>query len=182
VKYKPEDILPLRPPGKVLSGHAVFAYKWDMFEGRVRIWIINSFGDSWGLQGKGYFFWDEYAAFRQGDYRGLIEGWNYIDLPNDWLKEAKELPKAQDFKHFFARDLVYGEISEEVRNLQIALKILGHFPNNIKETNYFGPITRRAILEFQMKYSVASLQELKTLNGKRVGPKTRLKLNELFNK
>lgn len=180
--YKAEDILPLRVPDKILGGHAVFAYKWDTIDGRVRIWIINSFGDSWGLQGKGYFFWDEYNAFSENGVPGLIEGWTYIDLPNDWIKEVKELPKAQDFSYNFLKDIVKGETSVNVKNLQIALKILGFFPASIKETGYYGPITQKAVKEFQLAYKVASIAEINHVNGLRVGPKTRIGLNKLFNK
>jgi len=180
--YKAEDILPLRVPKQILGGHAVFAYKWDKFEGRDRIWIVNSFGDKWGINGNGYFMWDEYSSFKQGDANGLIEGWSYIDLPNDWIKEVKDLPPAQFFKYNFVKDIEKGQTSEDVRNLQIALKILKIFPATQKETGYYGSITQKAVLDFQYKYQVASVAEIRHVNGLRVGPKTRKKLNELFNK
>lgn len=180
--YKPEDLFPLRVPEQILGGHAVFAYKWDTVDGRVRIWIINSFGDQWGIQGKGYFFWDEYNAFSENGVPGLVEGWTYVDLPNDWVKEVKELPKAPEFKYNFTKNLVKGQTNDDVKNLQIALKILGYFPSWQKTTGFYGNITQAAVMAFQYKYQIASVEELREVSGTKVGPKTRLKLNELFNK
>jgi peptidoglycan hydrolase-like protein with peptidoglycan-binding domain len=75
--------------------------------------------------------------------------------------------------------MVFGERSEEVRWLQKALKQYGFFPANVLETGYYGTITQKAVKDFQYFYKVASSIELLIVNGKRVGVKTRRKLNEL---
>ena len=43
--------------------------------------------------------------------------------------------------------LKYGMTSEEVRKLQAALRVLGYFEGST--TNYFGPVTQRALMKFQ---------------------------------
>lgn len=173
--YKAEDLFPLKPPTVSGSGHDTFAYKYETIDGRIRIWILNSWGPSWGINGTGYFWWDEYV-------NSLVEGWSFVDLPNDWQKEVKDLPPATTYKHAFLQNMSYGETSPEVRQLQIALKIDGTFPKTIAETGYYGPITQKAVYEFQMKYHVDTVANLQTLQGRSCGPKTRSKLNELFNK
>ena len=67
-----------------------------------------------------------------------------------------------------------------VAALQKALKLDGVFPDSTPETGYYGLITQKAVKEFQKKYAVAGWWELLTVNGKRVGPKTRAKLNLLY--
>ena len=173
VSWAAEDILPIRPPSTIISGHEVFLYGWDTVDGRTRFWIVNSWSKDWAMNGIGYFFYDEYRPF-------LDEAITAIDLPDNWLEELNNLPPANQFKHRFLVNLAYGQKSEEVRFLQIALKINGTFPSTVAETGYYGDITAKAVLDFQKKYNVASLYELLVLRGRNVGPKTRAKLNELY--
>lgn len=61
---------------------------------------------------------------------------------------------------------------KDVIALQNILKYEGCMPINVGSTGYYGAITAKAVLKFQVKYSVASAQELASLAGRRVGPKT----------
>lgn len=171
--WREQDILPLRSPASIISGHAIYLYGWETINGRTLYWFLNSWSEQWGRNGRGSFFYDEQRPF-------LTEAWAFVDLPNDWIKEAKDLPPANIFRYTFHRDIVFGEKSEEVRSLQIALKIDGTFPKTVAETGFYGTITQKAVKDFQIKYKVASWSELLFVNGRRVGPKTRSKLNELF--
>jgi hypothetical protein len=163
----------VRPPkeGERQWGHAVYCVGAKLIEGKKYIKFINSWGKEWGENGYGYAGEDYFTSGK------VFNAITLVDLPNDWQKE-KEQPV---FKHNFYRDIVFGERSEEVRALQKALKIDGTFPQNIPETGYYGEITRRAVFEFQKKYKVASLNEILFVRGRRVGVKTRSKLNQLFN-
>lgn len=69
---------------------------------------------------------------------------------------------------------------QDVIHLQNILKAEGVFAKNVDSTGYYGSVTAEAVLLFQKKYNVASLQELETLKGKRVGPGTRLVLNTKY--
>lgn len=96
------------------------------------------------------------------------------------LKQPVVAPEM--FSHSFGRTIKYGERSDEVVALQNALKIDGTFPLDVDSTGYYGNITRNAVRIFSKKYQVADDNELAVVDGKWVGPKTRCKLNELFNK
>jgi peptidoglycan hydrolase-like protein with peptidoglycan-binding domain len=98
------------------------------------------------------------------------------------LEQIPSLPKPDAFKYEFKNVLSFGMSNAEVKILQRALQIDGVFPSTQPCTNYYGPITATAVVEFQKKYKVASLWEILLLRGRRVGPKTLAKLNELFNK
>lgn len=87
-----------------------------------------------------------------------------------------------NFKHNFKTILVQGDSGEEVKMLQKALQADGFFPVNQKTTGYYGEITRKAVFNFQVRYNVAPMGELYALRGVRVGSKTLLTLNKVFNK
>lgn len=86
-------------------------------------------------------------------------------------------------QHTFLRDLSFSEvvlIDAEVQALQDCLKYEGVFPVDRDSTGYYGAITAKAVMDFQRKYGVATEAEIVELQGRRVGPKTRAALNELF--
>ncbi len=175
------SLMPLRPPKSVVSGHAIFPYGYEEVGSRLKIYLINSWSGDWGDAGKGWFYFDEYKDF-------LVEAWGAVDLPNNWQDQIKQLPPANQFVHYFARDIAMGEKSDEVKALQTALMINGEFSKDLyaqllikNELGFYGSITQKAVANFQKKYAVASFLELLAVNGRRVGVKTRTKLNQLFN-
>lgn len=95
----------------------------------------------------------------------------------EWLRKQSEKPK-----RFFSRYLHYGMRKDgEVKILQDCLKWLGLFPKDMPSTGNYLDITARAVLAFWKQYNLATWWEQTTLGGRVVGPKTRSKLNELFN-
>lgn len=167
-------ILPIKPPKVIISGHQIYAYGYETVGDDFKIHFINSWSSDWADGGKGWFWWSEYKNF-------ITEAWTAIDIPNELLEQAQNLPSEEEFKYNFKNVITYGQKSEDVRALQTALKILGFFKYP-EITGYYGPITAKAVYDFQVKYNVASFWELYFLRGNRVGPKTRAMLNNLFNK
>lgn len=60
------------------------------------------------------------------------------------------------------------------KSLQDCLKFEGLFPVNVESTGVFGPVTTKAVNSFQKKYGIDPI------GTGTVGPKTRLKLLELY--
>jgi len=151
----------IRPPrsGEYIWGHAVavaVGYTKD------RIIIQNSWGENKG--NGGYFYFDK-NYLPKSAYVPLV------DLPNNWqelLEKNKDKPN-----HFFNINLSVGIKSEEVKVLQDCLKFLGCFDPKIDSTGYFGPVTKKAVMVFQARYSISPVAGF-------VGPITKRKLNELF--
>lgn len=178
-----KDILPLRVPAVIISGHAIFLYGYeDESSGRTKFYIRNSWSEKWGDKGDGYFYFEEYGAF-------IKDAITFVDIPNDTLETVHELPNAQTFSHTFNRDIEAGERSDEVKALQTALMIDGQFDRDLyskllksNELGYFKPlgVTQDALYRYQIMHKVASLAEINALKGKRAGAKTRAILNAQF--
>lgn len=164
--WDPADILPLRAPETVVSGHAIAVYGYETLpDGDLMIYFRNSWSAAWGNNGNGCFKWSEYSPY-------FTEAWAYVDLPNDW-KEYTEQPPKNKFRHTFLVSMKYGDRNPEVRALQTALKILGFFPTDISETGYYGLITQKAVHLF-----LASKGQ--NYSGRNAGPITRGLLNAIF--
>ena len=179
--WSAKDVVPLRPPKEIVSGHEVYLYGYEVeTSGRVKFYIFNSWSLDWGMTGKAWFYHDEYAPF-------LDEAITFVDLPNNWQETIDQLPSKESFEHQFLVPIHYGTQNEEVKALQTALLIDGHFSRELYGTllkagslGFYGSITAQAVLSFQRKHKVASETELTLLGGKSVGPKTRNQLNLMF--
>lgn len=167
-------ILPLKAPKEIISGHQIYVFGYEEIEGDLKIYFINSWGPDWASKGIGWFWWSEYNKY-------IVEAWTAIDIPTEILEMTKGLPNPKEFSFNFKRTLLMGMRGEDVKALQIALRILGdfHYP---EVTGFYGSQTAKAVYAFQTKYNLAGYLELFFLGGKRVGAKTLKKLNSLFNK
>ncbi len=80
-------------------------------------------------------------------------------------------------RHRFNRNLRYGmRENKEVVLLQDILKKEGVFTDTVESTGNYYNITRKAVLDFQLKHKIPH----DNLQGRLVGVKTRRKLNELY--
>ena len=58
--WKAKDILPLRKPASVISGHAIFLYGYEDIDVNDTLFHFrNSWGETWGNKGDGTFTWKE---------------------------------------------------------------------------------------------------------------------------
>ena len=78
-------------------------------------------------------------------------------------------PMPSSLPYIHTQNLEEGSRGEAVRQLQLKLKSLGHFTNAI--TDYFGPITKAAVVRFQTANGIEPIGV--------VGPKTRAMLNDI---
>jgi hypothetical protein len=117
---------------------------------------------------------DHYNPFRK-----RLEWFYYIPYAIKGIIKEKTVTTPIKPTHVFTKTIVFQEKSEEVKQLQKALRYLGFFKYPIDTGNY-GDITRIAVRDFQFKYQVASFYELEQTNGKIFGAKSRTKMNELL--
>lgn len=151
-------------------GHLVDFTDRTLYNGKKGLVTANSWGKDWG--------WDGYGILLEDRAEGL-QGWGFFEeLDNDWVEEDKEGIEKPEYQ--FNTPIAYHDNNKEVAKLQECLKWEETFPKNIPCTGWYGQITAKAVYDFQVKHEVAPMDELDALQGMRVGPKTRAKLNELF--
>lgn len=189
-----KDVLPVRPPKSVISGHAIYVYGWDTTNGQIRFWFRNSWSTNWasttGIEngtrpqdtdgGNGYFVYNDYKPF-------ITEGWVATNIPTHIISAIKTLPSKASFKHSFSVPLTEGDRNAEVTALQTALMIDGEFLAGLyltlldsNELGYYGVATAACVKAFQEKYKLADQTTLNSIAGRSIGPATRAKLTELF--
>lgn len=83
----------------------------------------------------------------------------------------------ESLSHKFVNPILYGQTSSDVLFLQRFLR--QHQNSSQLITSYYGDITAKNVLAFQIKNNVAPIEELNSLQGKRVGLKTIAKMNEI---
>ncbi len=125
-----KDILPLRAPANIVGGHFVVVHSYD----EQYIYFLNSFGNTWGRQGHGYF------------------GADYMPFVND---VGTLFPLA------FTHDLSFGMTDPDVKRLQVVLNkdprtrvAASGTGSPGQETEFFGSLTQNALKRFQALYSI----------------------------
>lgn len=131
--WKEADILPLATPTPQFpnsSGHFVVCHSFD----DKYIYFINSFGETWGRNGHGYF---------EASYMPQVNDWGAL------------------FGLAFKKDLYYGMTDVDVLALQKFLNTHGApvattgdgSPGH--ETTYFGSLTKNAVMRYQFAHNIA---------------------------
>ncbi len=151
------------PNSKLNVAHAICATYYFTDQNGVKCLLID---ESWGVA---------YVTRRiiTEDYlRARGTGAMYFIYPTPAPTPVKP--------HFtFHTPLLYGNSNTDVKNLQDALKYFGFFPN-ITSTGYYGNITAKAVMGWQIANNVDTLAVLQSLGGKRFGDKSITKMNQLL--
>lgn len=153
-------------------GHWVYAGKAKIINGKKYIGVLNSWGTSTGENGWQWIGENYFHAPVVAGRLPIFGGWTLVFNPS----------AVNHYTHTFSAPIKYGTTGKEVVALQSALQADGSYPKGVPTTGYYGEVTRRSVLKFQVKYAIAPMNELVALNGKLVGTKTVTKLNELFSK
>jgi hypothetical protein len=164
-----DKVSPLRS-GKPYDGaHATKIVKGDLKGGTIR----NTWGDRnnpiirnrpelvWANNGDIDFYWDTIKD----------------DIVEVWV--VTRHPIIECFIHTFKTPIKFGDRNAEVASLQRALNLLGFTVGNVD--GIYGKKTAYAVFNYQVNRNVAHLIELNALQGKNVGPATRLSLNKDLN-
>ena len=140
--------------------------------------------DCFLVNGKEYLLIEDSAHFAGFTYhlisREFFNARNWFTrypMSFKFQEQTQITPKPQ---YTFTVPMVFGETSDDIKALQNILKYEGLFPLNTSSTGYYGAITAKAVLQWQVKNAAAPLEELNQLQGRRVGSKTIKKLNEIY--
>lgn len=136
--------------------HYVVAYRVEDIKDDYRIYIDNSWGKGWLAKvkkwmfpGRGYFMWSEYKELGR-----VFDIMVFTDVPVDILEQAKKSP------YRFTRNLELGMIGNDVLELQKFLNAEGAIialtgtGSKGRETSYFGPLTKTALIAWQVSKGI----------------------------
>lgn len=170
--------LPVKPePYRGNHRVLIYGYEQRTYKGKpdVRFWFRNSWGEDWGKDGDGYFYWSDY----EGNMRDIMV---YTDIPNEVLEEVKKE------RYIFTETMKRGARGYEVEQLQrrlaqeLAYDNLPCFrwPNSTAQqfTTYFGVETEKAVQRYQITKGIVSHGTPETTGYGQLGPSTRASLNE----
>lgn len=143
--------------------HSVVAVDAFLYNGKKYLLIEDSWGLDAAMQGRRLISEEFFKA------RCFFVG--------HFMQFKFEEPVKEILSKPFDTDLEIGVRSDEVRRLQEVLQMLGHFPNNVEATGYYGNVTATAVGSFQVKQGVAQKGDP---GFGRFGPKTRAALNALI--
>jgi putative peptidoglycan binding protein len=146
--------------------HSLAAVDFTLYQGKKALIIDESWGLTTAMNGQRVITEDFFKA----------RNWFAAHFQNFVFEDIVVKPN-----YSFTKPLNLEMTDQDVVKLQDVLKYEGLFPTNVTSTGYYGNVTRKGVLAFQKKYSVAPNAELDALQGKRVGTQTLKKLNELYN-
>lgn len=167
--------------------HSVASVDLTLYDGEKSLPIDESWGDTYGFEGQ--------RVIKESFYKVRN---THASYPIDFKFDSDSVPIPE--KKLFSKVLTFIQIDPntqevlpeflathkdqeaDVVRLQNVLKKEGLFPSNIASSGLYHNLTRKAVKAFQIKYAVASIEELNEVDGKRVGDKTLSKLNEIYNK
>lgn len=144
----------LSGPGTVR--HSVTAVDWTLYQGKKCLIIEDSWGPNYGKGGQRIITEDFHKE----------RNW-FAAHPMSFKFETQVIPPVQLFK--FTKKMKQGDQNNEVKELQLFLQKSGFYPANSSATGYFGAVTKKAVVAFQLAHNLVG-------DGV-VGPKTLLVLN-----
>lgn len=165
-----DDILPLRKPESIISGHEVVLYGYD---DKNLYQLANSWSTKWADKGNGNLLDKEYNPY-------LIQGIIIKDLPPAIIEDLHNLPVDAP-RHTFNQNLEYGmRNNSEVKHLQDILKYEKLMDLNVPSTGNYLEITQKAVLAYQKKYKLINLYQELAYKGKYCYATTRAHLNSKY--
>lgn len=159
--WSPHDIMPVRPPKVIVSGHFIVLDSWRKtpagveFEGTV-YQFPNSWSSAWADLGRNTMVYNQYVPF-------IKDAVCMTDIPDDILTLVRKLPSKKDFAHFFDTSgvLKQGSTGSEVEALQTFLLLYGFMQLDPSiPLGVYGSITRDAVSLFQQTYRKEILEPL----------------------
>lgn len=82
--------------------------------------------------------------------------------------------------HTWSKSMKYGQTSEDIKQLQEVLKYEGYFPSNQKSTGFFGGITAKALIKWQVANGMNDFAKETSMYKVQAGPKSIALLNKLY--
>lgn len=171
-----KDLFPLRVPKVIESGHIMAMNEYKGLDLAQVVRGPNSWNDNWG--DKGFF---EFVFGTQAPAY-FTEAWAIADSAPAVVTHVKDLPAAKNFTYPFLNRIEYGDETEEVKKLHIALAILGYLNVSLDEWGIYGNKTAAAVLAYQKAKKLLPVAQLEKNKGHYVHELTLAALRKDINK
>lgn len=148
--------------------HAVTAVDYFLHKGKKALLIEDSWGIDTGIKGRRIITEDFFN--KRTYYAGNIMNFKF---ENNELKDEKPIFNIN-------KPLAFGMQDEQVVSLQNMLKHEGLFPINTQSTGYYGSITAKKVMEWQLKHNVDTEKTIKDLEGRYFGNKSLKAFRKLY--
>lgn len=145
---------------KATVRHAITATDFFLYNGKKALLIEDSWGVDSGKEGRRIITEDFFNK----------RCWFCAHIMNFKFDSDELKDKEQTFN--VVDTATFGDKSENVVQIQEMLKYEGLFPKNIQSTGYYGSITAKAVLQWQLKHKVDTPIILNNLGGKYFGSKS----------
>jgi len=167
------DVPTVKYPGldryaSATSRHSLAAVDFTLYQGKKALIIDDSWGLAYAMNGQRVITEDFFKA------RNFFAA-HFMNFAFEDQSEPSAKPK-----YTFTTPFGLGVTTPDVVALQNILKYEGMFPTNTESTGYYGSITAKGVLQWQIKHAVAPLEVLNSLAGRSVGPKTVGVLNSIY--
>jgi hypothetical protein len=162
--WKDPDIDPLKTPQTIVGGHQLGPKGWVSATLNT---LRNEWSAAWANQGEANYDPIAWAPF-------IIEQWAIAEIPTDIADYLSHLPAPADFHAQWNFDMQIGDMSDNVKEAQVALMILGFLtPLTPDALGHYGPMTATAVGKYQQANRIP-------LAPNHIGPMTRAALNKQF--
>lgn len=133
----PKILRPLDVNGAGVSRHSVTAVDFTLYQGKKCLIIEDSWGTSYGKAGQ---------RIITEDFHNVR---NFFTAhPMVFQFEVPVIPPITVYK--FTKTMKTGDQNNEVKQLQLFLQQRGFFPTNSTATGYFGGVTKKGVVAFQI--------------------------------
>lgn len=148
--------------------HSVTAVDFFLYKGKKALLIEDSWGIKTGNNGRRIITEDFFNA--RNYYAGHIMNFKF---ENDELNISEP-------KFNITKSVSFGDNNIDVGQLQQMLRYEGLFPVNTQTTTYYGAITAKAVMDWQLKHGVDSPEVIGNLQGRYFGQKSLKKFRQLY--
>ena len=160
--------------------HSITVVDYMLYNGKKALVVEDSWGVGYGKGGRRIITEDFFKA--RNYFSGYVMNFNFSGVPVDVNEKPYYFNMAMQFVEDPAltrneRDFLNDTQKGEVKELQKVLQQQGYFPNNVDCTGYYGSVTAKAVLKWQIANRVDTVEELTKLKGWYFGKKSLAVIN-----
>ena len=148
--------------------HSITVVDYMLHNGKKALVIEDSWGVGYGKGGRRIITEDFFKA--RNYFSAYAMNFNFSGVPVDVTKRQYYFNFPMRFIEdpsitVWEKESINNTQKGEVKELQKVLQQQGYFPNNVECTGYYGAVTAKAVLKWQIANNIDSISELTKLKG-----------------